>query len=103
MALLLSTLNLFYRDIQYLFNLVITLWFYLTPVVYAVEFFPEQYRWIFRFNPMSVFINAYRQVIFNGTWPNISSMGIGILVALVIFIISHQIYKRLESTFADVV
>jgi len=64
LGLLLSALNLFYRDVQFLFNLILTLWFYLTPVIYATEFFPEQYRWIFKINPMSVFINAYRQVLF---------------------------------------
>ncbi|MDO8497026.1 MAG: ABC transporter permease, partial [bacterium] len=62
LSLLLSALNLFYRDFQYLINLALTLWFYVTPVIYATELFPEKYRWIFKFNPMSVFINAYRQV-----------------------------------------
>jgi len=103
LSLFLSVLNLFYRDIQYLLNLVITLWFYITPVLYATEFFPEKYRWIFKINPMSVFINAYRQVVLTGKLPNLSSLAIGILISVIIFIIAYRFFKRLEGIFADIV
>jgi ABC-type polysaccharide/polyol phosphate export permease len=103
LAMLLSSLNLFYRDVQYLFNLCLTLWFYLTPIIYATEFFPQPYRWIFKINPMSVFINAYRQIIFNGKLPNFGSLTIGFLIALLIYLIGHRIFKKLEGTFADIV
>ncbi len=102
-SLFLSITNLFYRDIQFLFNLVISLWFYLTPVIYAVDFFPEHYRWIFRLNPMAVFINAYRQVLLGGGAFSISSFLIGVAVSLVIFTISYILFKRLEGIVADVV
>lgn len=102
-ALIVSALNLFYRDVQYLFTLIITLWFYLTPVLYAVEFFPPQYRWVFRINPMSVFINAYREVIFNRNFPNMSSLFIGIGISLVLFFVAFKIFKKLEGIFADFV
>lgn len=103
LSLLLSAMNLFYRDVQYVFDLVLTLWFYLTPVVYATEFFPEQYRWIFRLNPMAVYINAYRQVLLGNDWPNWGSLAIGMLVSIGLYIIAYRIFKNLEGTFADVV
>ena len=103
LALLLASLNLFYRDIQYLFNLVLTLWFYLTPVIYSVEFFPERYRWIFKLNPMSVFINAYRQVLLGGDWPNWFSLGTGAVITITLFIIANVIFQKLQKSFADVV
>ena len=103
LSLLLSALNLFYRDIQYLFDLVMTLWFYLTPVIYATEFFPTKYRYIFKINPMSVFINAYRQVLFNGKFPNWDSLAIGLVVSVGLYLIAHKIFKKLEGMFADVV
>lgn len=102
-SLFLAATNLFYRDVRYLLSLIITLWFYLTPVIYATEFFPENYRWIFRINPMSVFINAYRQVLLTSELPNFPSLGVGALVSIVIFLISIRIFKKLEGMFADVV
>lgn len=103
LALILAAVNLFYRDIQYIFNLIITMWFYLTPVIYATELFPEKYRYIFKINPMSVFINAYRQVIFGAKFPNMASLFIGVVISIVIFFFSYKIFKRLEGIFADVV
>ncbi|MEI6532792.1 MAG: ABC transporter permease [Candidatus Roizmanbacteria bacterium] len=101
-ALMLSAFNLFYRDIQYLLTLVITMWFYVTPVIYATEFFPEHYRWIFKINPMSVFINAYREVLLAQGSLNWSSLFIGVCVSLIVFCLGYWIFKKLEGMFADI-
>jgi len=103
LSLVLSAFNLYYRDVQYLFNLIITLWFYVTPVIYAVEFFPEKYRIVFQLNPMAVFINAYRQVLLGGDFPKWSSLGIGVLLSLILFFIAKKIFEKLEKNFADIV
>lgn len=103
LSLLISVLNLFYRDIQYLFTLVITLWFYLTPVIYPAELFPLKHRWIFKLNPMAVFINAYRQVLFNKSMPNLSSLGIGLIISIGFFIVASVLFKKMEKVMADVV
>lgn len=103
LSLLLSAANLFYRDVQYLFGLLITMWFYLTPVIYPTEIFPQAWRWIFMINPMAVFINAYREVLFNATLPKFSSLGIGLTISLILLLVSYIFFKKLEKTFADVV
>ncbi len=102
-GMILSVLNLYYRDVQYLVTLIMTLLFYLTPVIYQVEAFPEQYRWIFKFNPLSVFINAYRQVLLAHDLPNWGSLGIGVLMSVGIFLIAYRFFKKMEGTFADLV
>ena len=43
LSLLVSTFNLFYRDIQYLVSLLLMLWMYLTPIVYPLSLVPNQY------------------------------------------------------------
>ncbi len=103
LGLLVSTFNLFYRDIQYLLNLIISLWFYLTPIIYPVEQFPEKYRFIFMVNPMSVIINAYRQVVLGKGMPNLQSLGIASLLSIILFIICFLIFKKSEGKFADYV
>jgi len=103
LALFLSWTNLFYRDIQYLLSLILTLWFYLTPIIYPIEFFPEKYRFIFKFNPMSVFINAYRQVLLGGDFPRFESLGIGIAISLIAFLVSYSLFKNVEKTLSDIV
>lgn len=103
LSLIIAALNLFYRDIQYLLSLIIMLWMYLTPIMYPVEMIPDRYRWIFKFNPMAVIINAYRQVLLGGLGPNLNSLGIALLMSVVIFIFGFYIFKKLEGKFADYV
>lgn len=102
-SLLAAAFNLFYRDIQYLLGLLLLVWMYLTPVIYPVEMFPPQYRFIFQLNPMAVFLNAYRQVILGGSSPNLVSLGVGLALSIIIYVIAIRIFKKLEGVFADVV
>lgn len=103
LSLLVASFNLFYRDIQYLLNLVILIWMYLTPIMYPVEIIPEKYRFLMSLNPMSVIINAYRQVIISGKEPNLTSLSIALITAIVVFGAGFATFKKLEGKFADYV
>lgn len=97
-SLPLAALNLFYRDIRYLVGVALMLWMYLTPVVYPV---PERYRFVFDLNPMSVLINAYRQVVLVGKPPDVAHLGLALLVSGLTFLVGYTIFKKLEPAFAD--
>lgn len=103
LSLITAALNLFYRDIQYLLNLLVLVWLYLTPVIYPVEIFPVKYRFIFQLNPLAVIINAYRQVVLGGAAPNLQSLAIALAVSLLTLLIGFRLFKKLEGVFADVV
>lgn len=103
LSLILASFNLFYRDIQYLLNLIISVWFYLTPVIYPIEQFPEKYRFVFSINPMSVIINGYRQTILGGGEPNIKSFLAVSIFSILFFIFSFLYFKKTEGKFADYV
>ncbi|HCC84401.1 MAG TPA: phosphate ABC transporter permease [Candidatus Pacebacteria bacterium] len=103
LALFLAAANLFYRDVQYVFNLVILIWMYLTPVIYPVELFPDQYRWIFQLNPMAVIVNAYRQVLLAGAEPNYLSLALAASLSLILLTVCFKFFKKVEGVFADIV
>lgn len=101
-ALILSTFNLFYRDIQYLSNLLLMLWMYLTPIVYPLSLVPAQYVWIYKLNPMVGIIEGYRSAIFGYPFETtiiVWSAGI----SLSIFLVGFMLFKRSERVFADIV
>lgn len=102
-SLMVAALNLFYRDIQYLLNLILLLWMYITPIMYPIEIIPTQYRFIMSLNPMAVIVNAYRQVLLSGKDPNTSSLGIAAVVSLIIFSLGFALFKKMEGEFADYV
>jgi len=103
LSLLVSALNLFYRDVQYIINLGLLVLMYMTPVIYPVELFPQKYQWIFQLNPLAVIINAYRKTILGQGAPNFLSLGIAFGLSIVLLLMAQYIFKKLEGIFADVV
>lgn len=103
LSLLIATLNLFYRDIQYLLNFMLMVWMYITPIIYPTTFFPAEYQWIFQINPMVVLINSYRQVLFENSSPHWESVGISFIISLLVYFLGISVFKKLEGRFADVI
>ena len=68
-ALLLAMGNLFYRDVKYLFEVVITVWMFATSVVYPVESVGGRLGQLLALNPMTPIIEAYRAVLLYGQLP----------------------------------
>ncbi len=101
LCLILSATNLIYRDIQYLLTLILSLWFYLTPIVYPTDIAPDKYKFIFKLNPMSVIINAYRQAILSGKVPNLASLLVAIFISILTLFLGFLYFKKQEKTFAD--
>ncbi len=101
-VLLLSAFNLFYRDIQYLTNLVLMIWMYITPVVYPLSLVPDRYVWLYKLNPMVGVIEGYRSALFGFAFePTIIYWSAGL--SLCIFVFGFIIFKRTEKVFADIV
>jgi lipopolysaccharide transport system permease protein len=97
----LAALNLFFHDVRFLVGVVLTLWFYLTPVIYPVDLVPERYQLVYDLNPNSLFINAYRRVLLHGESPGLEKVMLGLAIAVATFLIGYYLFKRMEPTFAD--
>ena len=99
----LAALNLYYHDVRFLVGVVLTLWFYLTPVLYPLDngTIPSKYRWVFDINPNAVLIDAYRRVILYGSAPDFKRVALGAVIAVGTFLIGYYIFKRMEAGFAD--
>ena len=98
---ILSAINVYVRDIEYLVGFILQLIFYATPILYNATMFPEKYRWILYLNPMTHIIDAYRSIFYYGLMPELKSLiFIGIL-SLCVFIVGYQIFRKLEKGFAE--
>lgn len=102
LSLVLSAFNLFYRDIQYLTNLLLMLWMYMTPIVYPLSLVPMKYVWLYKLNPMVGIMEGYRSAIFGYPFEwTIIWWAFG--CSLAIFAFGYFVFKRSEKHFADVV
>ncbi len=102
LSLIFSAFNLFYRDIQYLTNLLLMLWMYMTPIVYPLSLVPVKYVWVYKLNPMVGIMEGYRSAFFGYPFEtSIILWAMGCSAA--IFLIGFFIFKRSERYFADIV
>jgi lipopolysaccharide transport system permease protein len=97
----LAALNLFFHDVRFLVGVALTLWFYLTPVIYPVDLVPARYQFLYDLNPNSLFINAYRRVLLHGESPGLEKVVLGLAIALATFLAGYYLFKKMEPTFAD--
>lgn len=74
LSLIIATLNVFYRDVQFMVNVVLMLLFYLTPVFYRSEAITGKYRILYTLNPMAALIDSYRGIFFYGKLPDLTSL-----------------------------
>jgi len=73
MALLFSVVSIHFRDLEHLLGILFMFWFWVTPVFYSIGMVPEGLRWAFSFNPMSVFVICYRDLIFEAQMPDLTT------------------------------
>ncbi len=97
----LAALNLYFHDVRFLVGVALTLWFYLTPIIYPIDIVPQKYLWVFDLNPNSLFINAYRRVILYNEAPGWDKVIAGLIIAVVTFLVGYYLFKKMEPGFAD--
>jgi lipopolysaccharide transport system permease protein len=99
-ALLLSSLNLLYRDVQYVVDVILTFAIFFTPVLYDVSMLGE-YGNLAMLNPVAPLLEGFRDVMVLGRLPHPGWTAYSCLFALGIFVLGYWVFKRLETVFAE--
>jgi len=100
-SLILAMANLFYRDVKYLFELVITLWMFLSAVLYPVSQVTGLTGRIMAANPMTPILEAYRDVLIRGRFPDPVWFLSTTIVSIALLAIAWVVFHRAESDFAE--
>jgi len=103
MALIATTLDTHYRDIEQMLPHLMRMWFYLSPGVYTIDRVPEPLRKFYVLNPYSVIMPAYRDVMMYDQVPDFSYWPIPVLITLVIFVAGLLLFWRQEPNFPKLV
>jgi len=124
LALMVSAVNVFYRDVGILTGHLIRLWFFLSPTLWSFDStvgrfdaiaraLGETGLAILRYNPFAILLTAYREVTYGqvdvagtgftpGQAPDLPPLGMLFLVSLGMVLLGTIIFKRLEPAFAKV-
>jgi len=100
MGFVLSSTNLFFRDMQRILQIGLNIVFYVSPVLYPVDRVPAKFRLLIEFNPITPLIETWRQLFLHGAlqW---STLGYTYLIGLVSLMIGTLVYRRLSWRFAE--
>lgn len=96
-----SAMNVYFRDLEHIMSIVSMAWMYLTPVIYPVEMVPEQYVKLFYLNPMTSITIAYRDILYYGKVPQLSTLMNAVIMGIVVLIIGQITFSRLQRHFAE--
>lgn len=100
-SLLLAMGNLFYRDVKYLFELVIMIWMFLSAVLYPVSQVGGIAGKIMAINPMTPILEGYRDVLIRGRFPDPGPFLITTVMAVMLLAVAWLIFHRAEYEFAE--
>lgn len=96
LGLILSVLNVIFRDISHLLGILLMFWFWITPIFYSVDMVPVRFHWVCNLNPMTSYIVCYRGIIFERILPSLSVF-IGIFLwAFISSVLGLLVFSRLE-------
>lgn len=101
-AYMCAALNVLYRDMGQLIGLVLMLWTWLSPIMYAATSLPSAIQSILLMNPMGAMIQVQRDLIFQGTSPNLPYLWAAVAWSLFIFVGGLTVFKRIEPVFGEV-
>ena len=104
-SMAISVLTVYFRDLPYLWTIVIQVWFFLTPIVYSYESVEDKLNTLAArlvvWNPMTMFIRSFRHVLFDGRRPDFGTLGILSLVAFGSLAVGLSIFVRLNRRLAE--
>lgn len=100
LGLFMAQANVFFRDIQYIYNAVTTAWMYLTPIFYPIEMLPSWLENFVRYcNPMFFYVSQFRDLIYHGRMVDPTMLGLGCLAAVLAMALGMWSFSRSEDKF----
>jgi ABC-type polysaccharide/polyol phosphate export permease len=100
-GLLLSTLAVYFPDIAEMYQIVITAWMFLTPVMYPETILPAAYRsYITMLNPMYHMVKLFRIPVYYGRLPTLMELLVPLLISVIVLTIGWLVFTKKSDEFA---
>jgi ABC-type polysaccharide/polyol phosphate export permease len=97
-----AALQVYLRDTAQATQVVMTLWFWLTPIFIYEEQYPARLRFLLDYNPMAMLVRAYRDQLVTSRAPDIYELGNLVLFSAAAFVAGGLFFRQLKRGFADV-
>ena len=101
LVMIFSAVTVYLRDLEHILNLVAMAWMFMTPIMYTMEQVPEKLRFIFRLNPMTGIVQAYRSIMYYGQVPHMEQLFSSVVVGIVFLFLGFFVFGKLKIRFAE--
>ena len=102
-TMIMSAVNVYFRDLEHILGIVSMAWMFLTPIMYDMSIIPERLRPFFRLNPMTSVVTAYRDILYAGGVPELSTLGIALGMGAVFLALGFLVFGKLKRRFSEVI
>jgi ABC-type polysaccharide/polyol phosphate export permease len=101
LGLLISTIAVYFPDVAEMYQIALTGWMYLTPVIYPEDILPEPFRfWITHLNPMYYLVKLYRLPVYYGRLPTWAEFWPAVLISILVLGIGWWVFSQKSDEFA---
>jgi len=100
-SLLASALNVRFRDVNFFVQALLIIWFYATPIIYALDMIPYEYYWLWRLNPMTSILQFFQKSLLNMSLPGIGMIFVNTVIIIIILILGITVFSRKNKNFDD--
>jgi len=101
-GILLSALNVRYRDVRYALSFVVQIWMFVSPIIYPSSVVPEEWRWLMVLNPMTGIVEGFRAALFRKPF-EWAALGYSTVFTVFILLYSAYLFRRMERHFAELI
>jgi ABC-type polysaccharide/polyol phosphate export permease len=97
-----ASLHVFLRDTAQMVSVVLTFWFWLTPIFITEKQFPPWARFLLAANPMYYVVKAYRTILLGSAMPDLEDLAIAAAYGAAMFLAGGLFFRHMKRGFADV-
>jgi len=97
LCLPLSIFSIRYKDVTFIWKVVLSAGFFLTPIFYKLELLPEFIQEILFFSPMVQIVTIGRDLVLYGNLPSLDSIIVAVGMTLIIFVVGYSLFKKFEG------
>jgi lipopolysaccharide transport system permease protein len=101
LGIVIGVLNVFFRDVGQLYNVVLQFWFWLTPIVYPASILPERAKPLLKINPIARLTDAYQTILVTGKVPDWISLWPVVVVSLILCIWGMRLFRHHVGEMVD--
>jgi len=99
-SLFLSAMNVFFRDTQFLWGVLITMWNFLTPIFYPESIIPEKFLPVYHINPLYQIVYFMRSIVLGGVSPTPITYFYCLAACLIVLVIGLLVFRKSQDRFA---